>query len=54
MDILKLRQLKRKQKIEKKLLYCILYIEINKKIPHKIVRKIDIKNVTRFFQVNFY
>ena len=27
---------------------CILYIEINKKVPYKIVRKIDIKNETRF------
>ena len=43
---------KTKQKIEKKILECILYIEINKKVPHKIVRKIDIKNVKRVFLIN--
>ena len=32
-----------------KKLDCILYVEINKKFPHKIVQKIDIKNGTRFF-----
>ena len=28
---------------------CILYIEMNRKVPHKIVRKIDIKNITMIF-----
>ena len=28
---------------------CILYIEMNRKVPHKIVRKIDIKNITIIF-----
>ena len=28
---------------------CILYIEINKKVPRKIVRKINIKNVIMIF-----
>ena len=46
MKVSKLHQLK---KIEKKILERILFIEMNKKVPHKIVRKIDIKNVTRFF-----
>ena len=49
-----MHRLKRKQKSKKKILQCIHYTGINKKIPHKIVRKIGIKNVTWFFQVNFY
>ena len=49
MQVSKLHQLKKKRKIEKKILQCILYIEMNKKVPHKIVRKIDIKNSTRIF-----
>ena len=48
MAISKLHQLKNKQKIEEKS-ECILHIEINKKVPYKTIRKIDIKNVTRFF-----
>ena len=46
-----MHQLKRIRKIEKKYIYileCILYIKINEKVPYKIVRTIDIKNVTRF------
>ena len=39
------------KKIEKKIfiLECILCIEMNKKFLYKIVRKTDIKNVTKFF-----
>ena len=43
-EVSKLHQLKRKLGME-----CVLYIEIRKKIPYNIVRKIDIKNVTSFF-----
>ena len=32
--------------MKKKKLECILYVEINKKVRYKIVRKIDIKMVT--------
>ena len=39
----KLNQVKRKEKIG------INSLRRNKKVPYKIVRKIDIKNVTRFF-----
>ena len=44
MGVSKVHQLKRR----KKMFECILYIEINKQVPYKIIRKIDIKNVTRF------
>ena len=37
---------KKKIKMKKKKLECILYVEINKKVRYKIVRKIDIKMVT--------
>ena len=43
----KLHQVKKKNL--KKKSECILYIEMNKKVPHKIVRKIDIGSVTRVF-----
>ena len=33
----------------KKIMECILYIEMNKKVFHKIVRKTDIKNITSVF-----
>ena len=52
MKVSELHQLKNKQKIEKKILECILYIEMNTKVSHKIVRKIYIKNVTRVFEIN--
>ena len=47
MEVSKLHQLKKK--IEEKILECILYIKMNNKVPRNIVRKIDIKNVTRDF-----
>ena len=49
MEISKLHQLKKTQNWKKKKSECILYIEMNEKVPRKIVRKIDIKNVTRVF-----
>ena len=38
-----------KKKIEKNILECILYIELNKKIPYKIVQKLISRTVQSFF-----
>ena len=46
MEVSKLHQLKRKEKIG------IHSLHRNKKVPHKIVQKIDIKNVTRIFSTS--
>ena len=48
MEVLKLQQLK-KTEFFKKILEYILYIEMNGKVSHKIVRKIDVKTVTKVF-----
>ena len=49
MEVSKLHQLKNKTKNWKKKLVRIFYIEINEKVCYKILRKINIKNATRFF-----
>ena len=45
----KIKNLRRKKNFE-----CIFYIEMNKKVSCNIVLKIDIKNVTRVFLIDFY
>ena len=55
MEVSKLHQVNRKQKIQKKILESILYIEVNKKVPYEIVRKIDFERTLHgFFEVHFY
>ena len=49
MKVSKLHQFKKMSVFQ--ILECILYIEMNKKVPYKIFRKINIKNVTKVFKL---